>query len=185
MMLDASRRQMFGGMAALSAFALLSGCDAAPASADLRGDDGAFFSAAEMIFLAALCDTMVPVTDSPGALAGKVPETLQALLTSWAGRQTRGRWRTNLGLLQARLDNGGAFAAAPAGERTRRLAALDAQVFAAADHPLGGYHDIKSTIIDAYYRSEPGATQELRYTPVPGAWQGIAPLGRNWAIDGQ
>jgi hypothetical protein len=179
-MMESSRRELLGGIFALSTFALLSGCGGLGGSSAMKAGDK-FFAADEMKFLSALSDAIVPTTDTPGAVAAKVPETLQELLSSWANEETRGRWRTNLDLLRKELDKGGSFADAKAEERARRLAPLDAAIFGDPKHALGGYKDIKSTIADAYYRSEPGATQELRYLPVPGEWRAVEPVGRNWA----
>jgi gluconate 2-dehydrogenase gamma chain len=179
-MIDSSRREMLGGVFALSAFALLSGCGGMKGAAALKGGD-AFFSAEEMGFLTSLADTIIPATDTPGAVLGKVPDTLQSLLTSWANDETRGRWRTNLDLLKAELDKGGNFAKADAANRAQRLGKIDKAVFADPKHKLAGYRDIKGTIAQAYYLSEPGATKELRYEPVPGDWRGSEPVGRNWA----
>jgi gluconate 2-dehydrogenase gamma chain len=130
-----------------------------------------------------LSDTIIPATDTPGALAGKVPQTLGELLKTWASDETRGRWSKTLGALKAELDEGkaGSFDIADAAERAKRLGKLDAAVFASYEHPLKAYRDVKSTIATAYYMSEPGATQELRYAAVPGDFKGSAPVGKTWA----
>jgi gluconate 2-dehydrogenase gamma chain len=182
-MIDTSRRELLGGVFALSAFALLSGCGGTKGAAALKGGDK-FFAADEMRFLTALADTIIPATDTPGAVAGKVPDVLQSLLTSWANDETRGRWRTNLDLLRTELDKGGAFDTADAAVRAARLGPIDKAVFADPKNALAGYRDIKGTIAQAYYLSEPGATKELRYDPVPGDWRGSEPVGRNWAVAG-
>ena len=48
----------------------------------------------------------------------------------------------------------------------------------------GFYRDLKSTVVEAYYMSEVGATEELAYEPVPGEWIGCVPLSefpKTWA----
>jgi hypothetical protein len=44
---------------------------------------------------------------------------------------------------------------------------------------------LKELVLLGYYTSEAGATRELRYAAVPGAFRGCVPLaeiGRAWAV---
>ena len=46
------------------------------------------------------------------------------------------------------------------------------------------YYKLKDLLVTAYYMSEPGATVELRYEHVPGAWEPSIPLTKDtraWA----
>jgi hypothetical protein len=46
------------------------------------------------------------------------------------------------------------------------------------------YYKLKDLLVTAYYMSEPGATQELRYEHIPGAWEPSIPLTKDtraWA----
>ena len=48
------------------------------------------------------------------------------------------------------------------------------------------YGKFKALVLALYYLSEAGATQELRYEHVPGAWEPSLPVTadtRGWAID--
>jgi gluconate 2-dehydrogenase gamma chain len=174
----ATRRNIIEGLLALPIISLAASCGP---TIGTTGKDP--LSKAELSFLSALADTIIPDTDTPGALAGNVPGTLGELLNNWASTETRARWRKTLADLKANLDGqaAGSFEKADAAGRTKRLGALDTDVFAKADHPLKAYRDVKSTIATAYYMSEPGATQELRYSAVPGNFRGSAPVGRTWA----
>jgi gluconate 2-dehydrogenase gamma chain len=174
--MDASRRSVIMGLMALPMINLASckglvSAGSGPLSAD------------EVSFLGALSDTIIPTLDTPGALAVKVPETLAELIKNWASETTRNKWHTILGALTEQLDagQGGSFAKAAAPERTKRLAALDAEIFSKEDHKLKAYKEVKSTIATAYYMSEPGATQDLRYSANPGNFNGSAPVGKTWA----
>ncbi len=173
---NTSRREILAGLMALPMVSLVSSCG-------IGGPGKAAIAKEELAFLSSLSDTMIPTTDTPGALAGKVPHTLGELLNGWASDATRGRWSATLRKLKKELDGGkaGSFEAADASERAKRLGKLDAAVFASNEHPLKAYREVKSTIATAYYMSEPGATQELRYEPVPGRFEGSAPLGKTWA----
>lgn len=136
----------------------------------------------QVTFLSALADTIIPTLDTPGAVAAKVPETLDELIKSWASAETQNKWHTILGGIKDKLNEGGVnFAKANPKERTARLAALDKAVFDTPEHPLKAYREVKSTVATAYYMSEPGATQDLRYAAVPGDFNGDAPVGKTWA----
>jgi gluconate 2-dehydrogenase gamma chain len=175
--MDLSRRNMLQGLAALPALSLVASCG-------LGGAGKAEIAKEELAFLSSLADTIIPTTESsPGALVGRVPATLADVLNIWASPETRGRWSTSLAALKKELDGGkdGSFEKGSAEERTARLGKLDAAVFAAGDHPLKAYREVKSTIATAYYMSEPGARQELRYEPIPGNFKGSAPMGKTWA----
>jgi gluconate 2-dehydrogenase gamma chain len=174
--MDASRRSVIVGLMALPMISLASCKGLVSAGSGGLSED-------EVGFLGALSDTIIPTLDTPGALAVKVPETLAELIKSWASAETQNKWHTILGELTAQLDAGqaGSFAKATAAERTKRLGALDAEIFGQADHKLKAYIDVKGTIATAYYMSEPGATQDLRYAAVPGNFNGSAPLGKTWA----
>ncbi len=175
--MNTSRRDVLQGLIALPALSLVASCGSGGAGKVEIAKD-------ELAFLSSLADTIIPTTQSsPGALAGKVPQTLADVLNVWASAETRGRWSTSLAALKKDLDAGasGSFEKGSIEERTARLGKLDAAIFGANDHPLKAYREVKSTIATAYYMSEPGATLELRYDPAPGDFKGDAPMGKTWA----
>jgi gluconate 2-dehydrogenase gamma chain len=175
--MDTSRRSILQGLAALPALSLIASCG-------VGGVSKAGITKDELAFLSSLADTIIPTTpSSPGALAGKVPATLMDVLNIWASAETRGRWSTTLAALKKELDAGsaGSFEKGSLEQRTTRLGKLDAAVFASNEHPLKAYREVKSSIATAYYMSEPGATQELRYEATPGDFDGDAPMGKTWA----
>jgi gluconate 2-dehydrogenase gamma chain len=184
-MIDTNRRNLLKTVAALSALSLLAGCDALGSMSAMKGGD-VFFDKDEMRFLSALADTIIPATETPGALDAKVSATLQQLISRWASDETRRNWRVTLTALAEELDRAaaGSFANAGSAVRAKALGALDAAVYADPKHKLAAYRDVKKTIGDAYYMSEAGATRELHYMAVPGAWKADEPLskiGKNWA----
>lgn len=187
------RRNMFKSLLAISATGALAACgDTQVSPSDASGDgpvDGAgasgFFSPEERALIAALADTIIPATDTAGAVAAGVPETLQNLATDWGDDAFRTYWRNGLTALGAALNTqvGGDFVSA---DETQRLAALTAHDASVFDGNIedGFYRDFKATVVQAYYMSEPGATEELAYEPVPGEWIGCVPLAdfpKTWA----
>ena len=187
-----NRRNAVQALLAISASGALAACGNADeavtdaATDDLRYAGGArFFSEDEMTKIAAIADTIIPTTDTPGAVAAGVPDVLQKLASEWGDDNYRQYWRGGLRTLSAALDGmaGESFAGLPQAAREATLGQHDAKVFG-GDVEDGFYKDMKRTVATAYYMSEPGATQELAYEPVPGEWIGVAPISeypKTWA----
>jgi hypothetical protein len=101
-----------------------------------------------------------------------VPERLDTLMRSWASDETRTAFT---GLIdevdaaaRARGTNG--LAALTAEKQLEVVAAFDQSKMADP-----AYRKFKNLILSLYYLSEPGATQELDYEHVPGAWEPSIP----------
>ncbi len=187
--LQMNRRGAIASLLAISAAGALSACgkiEQTPAlvSGLAYAEPMQFFRADEMALIAAIADRIIPTTDTPGAVAVGVPEKLQALASEWADDGFRLFWRDGLAELNnALMTEGTAFADLPVEQQMAVLSAYDASVYSdAVENDL--YKNLKSTVATAYYMSEPGATQELAYEAVPGAWIGDAPLSdypKTWA----
>lgn len=192
-MMNLDRRDMFKSLLALSAVGAVSACGGAQettttdaaSETPAEASAGGFFNASEMAFIAAVSDTIIPTTDTPGAVAAGVPETIQALATDWGNDEFRTYWRNGLTNLGGTLTEqaGGEFGSLDPEQKLAALSAYDASVF---DGQIddGFYRALKATIVQAYYMSEPGATEELAYEPVPGEWIGCVPLSefpKTWA----
>ena len=81
----------------------------------------------------------------------------------------------------ARAAGASGLAAMPAARQLELVTAFDRAKLADP-----AYRKFKNLILSLYYISEPGATQELRYEHVPGAWEPNNPVTldtRAWAID--
>ncbi|MEO1554214.1 MAG: gluconate 2-dehydrogenase subunit 3 family protein [Pseudomonadota bacterium] len=182
------RRQVFQSLIAISAVGGLAACGSADESQNGRMAGAAapgYFNASEMALISAIAQTIIPQTDTAGAVQAGVPVTLQNLATDWGNSEFQQYWRDGLAALGGALttDSGDAFTSLSPSEREAALAAYDAQVYA-GDMEDGFYRDFKATVVQAYYMSEPGATEELAYEPVPGEWIGCVPLSdfpKTWA----
>lgn len=177
-----NRRNALQGLLAISASGALAACG----NKDVQTSDGnsvdesGFFSIEEMTLLAAIADTIIPSTDTPGAVAAGVPGTLQELATEWADDNHRTYWREGLSAIDLVLPE---FTALDAEKREAVLGDYDSKVFG-GEIENKFYRDMKSTIATAYYMSEPGASEELAYEAVPGEWKGCVPLAdypKAWA----
>jgi len=185
-----TKRDAMKALLAISAVGALSACKAGDqtdaktdSSASLAGSE--FFTPEEFAFLTAAAQTIIPKTDTPGAVEAGVPNVISELVMEWGDDGFKDYWRAGLNALSARLNEGsdGDFTALTPAQRHERLAAFDADVYSGRqDNKF--YGDMKTTLVTAYYMSEAGATEELIYDPVPGDWIGKVPfseIGKVWA----
>lgn len=187
--LQMNRRGAIASLLAISAAGALSACGKIEETPEIVSNLAyaapmQFFRADEVALIAAVADTIIPTTDTPGAVAAGVPEKLQSLASEWADDGFRLFWREGLAALSAALISGGAaYADLSVEQQASILSDYDASVYSdAVENDF--YKSLKSTVATAYYMSEPGATQELAYEAVPGAWIGDAPLSdypKTWA----
>jgi hypothetical protein len=184
-LLSLDRRTMAQGIAALLGVALLP----TDAFATPKRGEARFLPPARYALLNAVADTILPKTDSVGALDAAVPARLDAMLQTWASEETRAQIDGALTRIDAaaRAARGRGFAALTPVERAAVLgphdeAALE-KVPPPPDAPKGifslqqayvadpGYYRLKDLIVLLYYFSEPAATSELVYEHVPGQFE--------------
>ena len=158
---------LLGGAAALTRFTRK--------SAAKDGAGGPALSGEQFMLLEQVADTMIPPTDTPGALAAGAPAFIRDMLADWASAATR---TEIIGVLeaierQAWAQSGAAFLELSAERRLAVLARFDEDALSREDP---AYARFKYLVLVGYYQSEIGATQELRYELVPGAWRSCLPL---------
>lgn len=177
--------------ALLQNLALLLGASALPAEALAAPKRRArrFLAAPQFALLGAVADTIMPATDTPGAIAAQVPARLDGLLLNWASADTRTKVSGALARIDAaaRAQKGKGFAALTPAERAAILRPHDAAALKTVPPPPGepkanffiqtvhvadpGYHRIKDLVLQLYYFSEVAATSELIYEHVPGKFE--------------
>ena len=155
-----------GGAAALTRFVRQSS-----AGADL----GPVFSPDQFALLEQVADTMIPASDTPGALEAGVADFLREMLTRWGSRESHAQVLAVLDSIEKHAWSryGAAFLALPGERRLEVMRNVDADAMARQDP---GYGKFKWLLLVGYYQSEIGATHELRYELVPGAWRACLPL---------
>lgn len=144
--------------------------------------------------LSAVADTIVPQTDTPGAVAVGVPSLLDALLVNWASGERRYEITQALAVIdgKARSEKSRAFRQLPAEARHALLTEHDKLALKVLPTPPGrggavslmagplyadpGYAKLKELIVVLYYMSEPALTQELTYEHAPGSWNPSVPV---------
>lgn len=177
------RRAMLAGLATLLGVAAL---PAEALSAPVR--KARFLPRAQFALLAAVADTILPTTDTPGALAAKVDVRLDAMLRDWASQATR----EEIGSALARIDAAArtakvrTFAALSPQDRAEVLRDHDKAALKAAPPADGskpkmfdllavpsdpGYKRLKELVIALYYYSPIGSANELLYEHVPGPFE--------------
>lgn len=131
----------------------------------------------------ALCDTILPATDTPGAVAAQVNEFIDLLLADWYEAAERDRLLGGLAGLdvRARAAFGKDFADGTPADRAGLVTALDDEAARwnaspeATRGPQPFYRQFKWLTLFGYYTSEIGAEQEAHYQIVPGRYVPCAP----------
>lgn len=162
---------LLGGVLVGSSGALLA-CGRAP-----RASAPGVLSLDDQALLEEIADTLLPTTPaSPGAKAAAVGATMNVILADCYKPESQQRvvqgmkdFRT---MCEARCGN--SFASLPRREREQLLREIDAEAQKNAEthyFPL-----VRELAHGAYFSSQIGMTQALRYVPVPGRFDGCVPL---------
>jgi hypothetical protein len=131
--------------------------------ADAGALEPRYYSKQEFSLVSKLADGLIPATDTPGAIAAGVPMYLDALMADWASAETQEAHHKIVAVVEQGL-------------ATLSIEDLDAAAFGERREELGAYRQLKNLISSAYYVSEPGATLETGWVPVPGRWEHCAPF---------
>jgi gluconate 2-dehydrogenase gamma chain len=175
-----NRRSMMQTIALLLGAATvptLAGCKAMSDSKGILSDE-------QLKLLIAIADTIIPKTDTEGAVGVKVPQQIDGMLGAWASQKTRAEL---IGAIDAvgKLDKDFAgldpakrkalllvhdkAALQPGPPRKEKLTGFAAMV---AGPPVANpaYVKLKGLIINLYYNSEIAMTKELIYEHNPGKY---------------
>ena len=147
-----------------------------------------YLGAARFALLSAVADTIVPRTDTPGAVDARVPAKFDALLVNWAAPDRRVALTGALDTIDeiAREKDGKGFAELTPERRKELLAAHDIAALKPAPRKealtgmramMAGpavadpaYAKLKELLVTLYYYSEEALTTELTYEHSPGGW---------------
>ena len=132
-------------------------------------------------FLDAVCDLVIPDTDTPGARRAGVPQ----FVVMAAEHQLAGCTAADIAALRSLLDRAasGSFLTLAPAQQYSVLEKIDA---ATDGDTLAVWRRIKKLILMGYYTSEIGASQELQYQLVPGRFDPdlpVKPGDRAWSSD--
>lgn len=161
------RRTMLTGVAGLLT-CLTAASTASPAVAEMPEVD-------RLRFLQVLADIAIPATGTAGAGTMDIVQWIDQALS----RGMRGGSVETLMKLKQSLNRkipGGTFMLAPRAAQIASLSEIDAVLPAGPSADLPPWGIVKSLILRAYYTSETGASEELRYELVPGRFDAALPL---------
>ncbi|RMG25186.1 MAG: gluconate 2-dehydrogenase subunit 3 family protein, partial [Bacteroidetes bacterium] len=145
-----------------------------------------FFSEAEIDLLNEMGESILPETpDSPGAKAVKIAHFIDKYTADCCTPAQQQLLRQGLLAFQQACQNqqGRAFIDFTAEEKYHWLAAIDQQARQSQEPHYFGL--LKNLVLLGYFTSREGATQALRYVPVPGKYQGDYPWkpgDKAWAL---
>lgn len=143
------------------------------------------FTAEEVALLDEIAEAIIPRTDTPGAKDAEVGAFMARFVTDCYSREDHDAFRAGLQDLDQRA--GGTFMAMEPADRLQLLTGLDREAgeqarrtWVAADGSgsKGGVHYftmIKQLVLFSFFTSQVGATEVLRYDPVPGGYHGDLP----------
>ena len=145
---------------------------------------GPSLSAEQFALLEQITEVMIPTTDTPGAIAAGVPAFIRQMLDDWGSPSTRSGLAEVLEGVEKHgwAKFGAAFVELPPERRHEVVRGFDEDRVGRQDL---AYAKFKYLVLVGYYHSEIGATQELRYELVPGAWRACVPfseIGRATAV---
>ncbi|MEO0449620.1 MAG: gluconate 2-dehydrogenase subunit 3 family protein [Pseudomonadota bacterium] len=128
--------------------------------------------------VAALCETIIPTTDTPGAIAAGVPDYIEFMLSEWYDKEERTRFLVGIkqvvAYAQAQFRN--AFAELDEADQTEIVQRMhDGRMPVMMDGGRAFFEHIKQLTLAGYYTSEIGMTVERIYQPVPGRFDGAYP----------
>ena len=179
-----------------SAFALV-GASVALSACDFGrlGSDGTFaFNDSQRALVQAIADTLIPKTDTVGAVEAGVPKAFEGLLSNWANSESKDALLSAVEKIDAAAieGKGKGFADLAPTDRAAVLLPIDTNglkenpnppeapaVPAALANPNAmdpDYARLKSLLTVLYYTSEAALTEEMPYNHNPGKYRASVPV---------
>ena len=140
-----------------------------------RGSPGPF-TPHQFATVSVIADLVIPVTDTPGAVAAKVPDFIAVIVGEWYTDEERTSFMEGLAEVdsRSRQARGKDFVDGSPADQVALLTQLDAELQALKarkeDSSKNFFERIKGLTIYGYYTSEIGMTQELHYQVIPGRY---------------
>ena len=151
----------------------------------------ALFSESQVAFMNEIADTILPTTSSPGAKTAKVGNFMSVMVLDCYDEKDQKIFLDGLKKIDELSEKqfNTSFEKADPKQRTELLTALDKeqkeyQDKKAKDDPSHYFRMMKELTLLGYFTSKEGATQALRYIPVPGKYDGSYPYKKGdkaWA----
>jgi len=122
-----------------------------------------------------IVDIIIPDTDTPGASKAGVPKFIDHMLANFMPKSER---QTFINGLKTLMNNASDFGYLSPQHQYQYIESLDKN-----RQKSSFYRKLKELTVLGYYTSEIGASEELKYNPVPGPYREIPfkILGRAWS----
>lgn len=166
------RRQLLQMIAAATGTAFIAG-NARAYEQTRTGEN--LFGEAQSALMNELGETILPATDTPGARDADVGPFITQYVSDCYDDDQQERFREGLTRLEERAGvvYGSAFAELDASQRLAFVDDLDQEAkIAVADGGEHWFTMLKQLVLFAFFTSEVGATEVLRYVAVPGRFDG-------------
>ena len=151
----------------------------------------ALFSESQLAFMNEIADTILPTTSSPGAKTANVGKFMSVMVLDCYEVANQKIFMDGLKKIDELSDKkfNSSFVKATTSQRTELLKTLDAEQSAyqaskTKEAPSHYFRMMKELTVLGYFSSKEGATQALRYLPVPGKYDGAYPYKKGdkaWA----
>jgi len=156
-----------------------------------------FFTETEAKTISVLVDTILPRTDTPGALDVKSDIFIDKVIARTYDEEAQNKMRADIAAFNSDCEKnfGGNFIQLNASDREKVLQAAEKNsgkfspgVWGTAvgkQEPIGFYRSIKSMAIWAYFSSEEIGKNVLAYDPIPGTYEPCIPVsevGNRWSL---
>jgi hypothetical protein len=193
-----ARVALLMGGAVIGGDYFLTGCS--PASSDKQAGDTKDKAAAnnfkplspeQTAYLTEVADTILPATKTPGAKAANVGSFMAVMVRDCYKPEDQKIFMDGMAKLEeaSQKQNSKGFLGSTPAQRTALLTALDTEQknynkTKKPEEPNHYFRMMKELSLLGFFTSEVGATQVLRYLPVPGKYDGNVPYkkgDRAWA----
>lgn len=184
-----SRVALILGGTVVGANAFLEGCTP---SDQKTSDANPAFTPEDIAYLDEVAETIIPATNTPGAKAAKAGAFMTVMVNDCYTENDQKIFKAGMKKLDeaSRQKNGKSFMDCNPDQRKALLTEIDKEAkeyakTAKGDDPKHYFRMMKELTLLGYFTSEPGATQALRYVPVPGKYEGCIDYkkgDRAWAL---
>lgn len=189
-----NRREILERMAIVSggliSLTVLSACEGGVSVDKSAKKDTALksLSQEQLDLIGDIADTIIPDTDTPGAKAINIHYFIDELVANWMTSVQRSQFLSDVSALDIRIksEKGKSFSMLSLDDRDLMLDQLGEEMIEQnAQGTKHIYKEIRELTIFGYYTSEVGASVELNFDPLPGAFKGcvsFSDVGKTWSV---
>ncbi|HTH56032.1 MAG TPA: gluconate 2-dehydrogenase subunit 3 family protein [Cyclobacteriaceae bacterium] len=163
----AATAKLLGG-SIIGAQLFLEGCVQKKESASFAPDD--------LELLNEIGETIIPQTpDSPGAKAAKISEFIQTMVTDCYSAEEQATFFSGLQLVREKAEQKFDKDFMSLAPEQKHALLVDIDKEASQGEKPHYFQMMKQLTVLGYFSSQPGATEALRYVPIPGRYDGCIP----------